>query len=127
MRLFRIAIGYRTAHRQSEPAVLAFGYDQAVLQKAIDTAPPEFVRFETGSFHFLRTARRALGAVPQNTAIEAPVPVSQPAAGANPEPGQAPAPESIETSGAEAGENGPEGEGQSLAEADEPAPKTHKK
>lgn len=60
----RIALGYKTEHRKSEPAVLAAGFDQTAIQHAVDTAPADFQRFEIGSFFFGRRGRRNAGAVP---------------------------------------------------------------
>lgn len=55
---FRIAIGYRTAHRHSEPKVIASGFSPEALQAAIDDAPPEIVRIEIGTFRFAKNGRR---------------------------------------------------------------------
>lgn len=55
---FRIAIGYRTAHRHSEPVILGASYSPEDLQAAIDNAPATIERFEVGSFHFARRGRR---------------------------------------------------------------------
>ncbi len=62
MPLFRIAVGYTTDHRRSEPVILAGSFDQRVLQAAIDSAPTEQLRFELGTFHFQRRATRSTGA-----------------------------------------------------------------
>jgi len=55
---FRIAIGYRTAHRHSEPVILGASYSPSDLQAAIDNAPAAIERFEVGAFHFVRRGRR---------------------------------------------------------------------
>jgi len=55
----RIAIGYRTAHRDpSQAVVLGTGTDKAALQAAIDAAPADLVRFEFGVFTPVRKATR---------------------------------------------------------------------
>lgn len=63
MPLFRIAVGYRTEHRRSEPVILAGSLDLASLQGAVDSAPADLQRFEVGTFHFHRKAFRS-GATP---------------------------------------------------------------
>jgi hypothetical protein len=60
MAQFRIAVGYRTAHRRSEPVILAAGFSPADLQSAIDQADDSFERFETGVFTFMRRGRKSL-------------------------------------------------------------------
>jgi len=55
---FRIAVGYRTAHRRSEPEILASGYSPEAVQAAVDNADPAFERIEMGAFHFIRKGRR---------------------------------------------------------------------
>lgn len=59
---FKIALGYKTEHRNSEPVILAAGFNAAALQGAIDAAPAEFLRFEIGVFQFTRKGRRTVPA-----------------------------------------------------------------
>lgn len=70
MKLIRLALGIRTAHRSTDAVVLAVGTDPAALQAAIDSAPAEFARFELGCFHFQRQGRRSSGAAPSEVKEE---------------------------------------------------------
>ena len=70
MKLIRIALGIRTAHRSPDAEVLAVGTDPAALQAAIDSAPVEFARFELGCFHFQRQGRRTSGVAPSESKSE---------------------------------------------------------
>lgn len=73
MKNLRLALGYRTEHRNSEPAVLAVGFSQPALQSAVNSAPAEFRRFEFGTFLFSQRARRAAGATPAETPESFPI------------------------------------------------------
>lgn len=58
MGLLRLALGYLTGHRNSVPAVLYVGFDANAMQSAIEEAPAQIQRFETGSFHYLAPGKR---------------------------------------------------------------------
>lgn len=62
---FRIALGYRTAHRGSEPEIIAASFSPVAVQAAIDEADPAFQRIEVGAFQYIRKGRRKFAPVPQ--------------------------------------------------------------
>ena len=62
---FRIALGYRTAHRGSVPAIIAADFSPQIIQAAIDKTGPEFKRIEVGAFQYIRKGRRTFAQVPQ--------------------------------------------------------------
>jgi hypothetical protein len=58
---FRIALGYKTPHRKSEPVILAASYSPEVIQEAINRSGPEIERVEVGAFHFIRRGKKHSG------------------------------------------------------------------
>jgi hypothetical protein len=116
MRHFKIALGYKTEHRNSEPTILASGYDVAALQAVIDQAPAEFVRFDLGVFQWTQRARRKVAApaavpVAPSSTSEHGAPTHPPTA----EVGIASAVESVEESAAD--DDGPSLLGEAPASA----------
>ena len=73
MKNLRIALGYKTGHRNSEPSILAAGFEKGALQSAVDSAPAEFLRFEFGTFLFGQRARRSLGVSAPEPADDFPI------------------------------------------------------
>lgn len=73
MKNLRIALGYKTGHRNSEPSILAAGFEKGALQAAVDSAPAEFLRFEFGTFFFGQRARRTLGVSAPEPADDFPI------------------------------------------------------
>ena len=75
---FRIALGYRTAHRGSEPEIIAASFSPVAIQAAIDQTGPEFPRIEVGAFQYIRKGRRKFAPVPQAPVPQAPEQESAP-------------------------------------------------
>lgn len=71
---FRIALGYRTAHRGSEPEIIAASFSPVAVQAAIDEADPAFQRIEVGAFQYMRKGRKKFAPVPQAPEPEVLVP-----------------------------------------------------
>jgi len=69
---FRIAVGYRTAHRRSEPVIIASGFSPEEVQLAVDNCDPSFERIEMGAFHFMRKGRRRNSINPNRSREDAP-------------------------------------------------------
>jgi len=62
---FRIALGYRTAHRGSQPEIIAASFSPVDIQAAIEVSDPAFQRIEVGAFQYIRKGRRKSAPVPQ--------------------------------------------------------------